>query len=504
MSTTVRPQPYPRALYELLDRVALESQGDLSTTATGITHDSREVVPGDIYAALPGFTVHGARFAQQAVAAGAVAVLTDAEGVALAGVPGTPLLIAADPRAIVGHVAAWVYGDPAEDLLMIGITGTNGKTTTSYLVDAGLRATGRATGLIGTIGTRIGDSTAPTVRTTPEATDVHALLAVMRERGVTCVTMEVSSHALALHRVGGLVFDVVGFTNLSQDHLDFHGDMENYFTAKASLFTSEHARRGIVCIDDEWGRRLADTSGISVTSLATDGALADWQVSEVSRTTAGRAVIDVRQPDGSLAILETALPGRFNVANVVLAHALLRTAGVATGASVTGLAMASGVPGRMERIDGGDTGVDIFVDYAHSPDAVERVVETAREFTSGRVIVVLGGGGDRDRDKRPHMGRAASAADVVVVTDDNPRSETPANIRASIRAGIPEGVEWVELADRRLAIEHAVTIANAGDTVLILGKGHETGQEVAGVMAPFDDRVEAAAAVDTRTSSGAL
>ncbi|MEI6375126.1 MAG: Mur ligase family protein, partial [Actinomycetes bacterium] len=250
-------------MYELLDRVALESQGDLSTTVTGITHDSREVVPGDIYAALPGFTVHGARFAQQAVAAGAVAVLTDAEGVALAGVPGTPLLIAADPRAIVGHVAAWVYGDPAEDLLMIGITGTNGKTTTSYLVDAGLRATGRATGLIGTIGTRIGDSTAPTVRTTPEATDVHALLAVMRERGVTCVTMEVSSHALALHRVGGLVFDVVGFTNLSQDHLDFHGDMENYFTAKASLFTSEHARRGIVCIDDEWGRRLADTSGIS-------------------------------------------------------------------------------------------------------------------------------------------------------------------------------------------------------------------------------------------------
>ena len=502
MATTVRPQPNPRALYELLDRISLASEGDLSTTATGITHNSREVVPGDIYAALPGFTVHGARFAQQAVAAGAVAVLTDADGASLADVTGTPLLVAEDPRAVVGHVAAWVYGDPAEDLLMIGITGTNGKTTTSYLVDAGLRATGHATGLIGTIGTRIGDSTVPTVRTTPEATDVHALLAVMRERGVTCVTMEVSSHALALHRVGGLVFDVVGFTNLSQDHLDFHGDMENYFAAKTALFTPVHARRGIVCIDDEWGRRLADTSGISVTSLATDGALADWQVSEVSRTTTGRTVIEVRQPDASLAVLETVLPGRFNVANSVLAHALLRTAGVATGDSVAGLATASGVPGRMERVDGMGTGIDIFVDYAHSPDAVERVVETAREFTNGRVIVVLGGGGDRDRDKRPHMGRAASAADVVVVTDDNPRSEVPADIRASIRAGIPDDVPCVELADRRLAIGRAVTLANAGDTVLILGKGHETGQEVAGVISAFDDRVEAAAAVQARTSGG--
>ena len=501
MSDTLRPRLSPKPLSSVLDRAALRIEGDGSVYVTGITHNSRQVVEGDIYAALPGFTTHGAQFAPAAVAAGARAILTDEMSVDGLVELGVPLLISDDPRRAAGLVAAWVYGDPADDMVTIGITGTNGKTTTAALVEAGLREAGHVTGLIGTIGTRIGKSVVHTERTTPEATEVHALLAVMRERGISAVVMEVSSHAMVLHRVSGLIFDLVGFTNLTRDHLDFHETMDAYFAAKALLFTPAHARRGVVCINDSWGQRLSDSATIPVTTLATEGSLADWQVGAVGHE-GSRSTIELREPTGVIAHVDTYLPGRFNVVNVALAYALLNAAGVPSDVAIAGLAGARGVPGRMERV--GQSEVDVVVDYAHTPDAVDRVISTTREFTPGRVIVVIGAGGDRDREKRELMGLAASAADVLIVTDDNPRSEDPASIRAAIVRGIPDGhsVQVRDVGERREAIRLAVEIAVAGDCVLILGKGHEVGQEIAGVRHPFDDRVEAASALAERESGG--
>lgn len=498
MTAPIRPRPIPRALVEATSRHPLQLRGDGSVSVSGITHDSRRVVEGDLYAALPGFSVHGASFAADAIAAGARAVLTDTDGLAQLNEVAVPVLVADDARAATGDLSSWVYGDPAADLLMVGITGTNGKTTTSVLVDAALRASGHVTGLIGTLGTRIGDRAIATERTTPEATDVHALLAVMRESGATAVTMEVSSHALVLHRVGGIVFDVVGFTNLSVDHLDFHGTMEHYFSAKASLFTPAHSRRAVVCVDDPWGVRLADSCGVTMTTLSTTEALADWQVISTTRIAGGGSSISLREPDATTALLSTSLPGRFNVANAALAFALARSAGVPTDRAARGIAECAGVPGRMQRV-GDAQDIDVFVDYAHSPDAIDRVISTAREVSAGRVIVVVGGGGDRDRDKRPLMGRAASAADVVIVTDDNPRSEQPHEIRASILSGVSsESAEVSEVGDRREAIARAIALATPEDCVLVLGKGHETGQEIAGVKHPFDDRDEVLAALRAR------
>jgi UDP-N-acetylmuramoyl-L-alanyl-D-glutamate--2,6-diaminopimelate ligase len=466
-------------------------------TVSGVTHDSRAVEPGDLYAALPGFRTHGAEFVDQAARSGAVAVLTDPDGRDRASAAGLPVLVVDDPRSVLGSVASFVYGDPSHDLVVVGITGTNGKTTTSYLVDAGFRAAGHLTGVIGTVGTRIGDDVVPTVRTTPEATDVHALLAVMRERGVTAVTMEVSSHALRLGRVDGVRFDVAGFTNLSADHLDFHTDMHDYFDAKASLFTAARTSSAVVCLDDEWGVSLARrcaSEGLPVTSYAVTDPTADWQVAGVV-TVPGGSVMRAVGAAGVDVPLEVRLPGDFNVSNALGALALLVAAGVDPLTAADGIASCDGVPGRMERVPDPDLGRGIlaFVDYAHTPDAVERAVAAARAGSSGRVVVVLGAGGDRDPHKRPAMGEAAArGADVVIVTDDNPRSEDPVLIRAAVHA-LEHRVDprlGREVGDRRRAIEAAVaSTTGRGDVVLILGKGHEQGQESAGTVTPFDDRV---------------
>ncbi len=462
---------------------------------TGVTHDSREVRPGDLYAALPGFRTHGAEFVAGAATAGAVAVLTDPAGAGRATATGLPVLVVDDPRSRLGALASAVYGDPSRDLLVVGVTGTNGKTTTSYLVDAGFRAAGHLTGVIGTVGTRVGDDVVPTARTTPEATDVHALLAVMRERGVTAVTMEVSSHALRLGRVDGVRFDVAGFTNLSPDHLDFHVDLEDYFDAKSTLFTTERTDRAVVCVDDAWGRRLvarATAAGLAPTTYAVERA-ADWTVDGVVSVPGG-SVMRGHGPAGEDVPLEVRLPGMFNVANAIGALALLVESGVDPLVAADGIAACDGVPGRMERVPDPDPGRGLLalVDYAHTPDAVARVIAAAREGARGRVVVVLGAGGDRDPHKRAAMGEAAArGADLVVVTDDNPRSEDPAAIRAAVLRGaatVP-GTPVVEVGDRRRAIAHAVSTAAAGDVVLVLGKGHEQGQEVAGAVTPFDDRV---------------
>jgi UDP-N-acetylmuramoyl-L-alanyl-D-glutamate--2,6-diaminopimelate ligase len=504
----LRPQPNPRPLFGAggvlsgtSARAVTEREGALlaSVRVTGVTHDSGQVRPGDLYAALPGEHTHGARYAGQAAERGAVALLTDPDGVELAAGSGLPALVHDRPRAILGEVAARVYGHPGADLLVVGVTGTNGKTTITYLLEAALRAAGHRTGVIGTVGTRIGDEAVATVRTTPEATDVHALLAVMRDRGVTAVAMEVSSHALVLGRVDGLVFDLAVFTNLTQDHLDFHGDLMSYFAAKASLFSADRARAALVCVDDEWGRRLRRTTTVPTETYGVESDDADWTVTS-ARAVAGGSEVHVAGPGGVAHRLEIHLPGRFNVANGLASFAAAVRCGAEPVQAAAGIAGCAGVPGRMERVPDpcGDRGLLALVDYAHTPDAVGRAVAAAREGARGRVVVVVGAGGDRDPQKRGDMGRvAAELADHVIVTDDNPRSEDPAVIRAALLAGASAAghASVVEVADRREAIGSAVAGAGAGGVVLVLGKGHEQGQEVAGRVHPFDDRVALATAL---------
>ncbi len=464
---------------------------------TGVTLDSRRVRPGDLYAALPGFTTHGARFAAQARANGAAGILTDPSGADIIGSEGgidVPVLVVEDPRGVLGAVSALVYGDPARALATTGITGTNGKTTASYLLDAALRAGGHTTGVIGTVATHIGDEVLPATRTTPEAPDLHSLLAVMRERGASAVTMEVSSHALELGRVDGVHFDLAVFTNLSQDHLDFHGDMESYFGAKAALFTADRAAAGLVCVDDAWGRRLAEAEAIPLATYALDQP-ADWTVRDILLSTAGACQFTAVGPGGVHVAAGVGLAGRFNVANALAALAAAVHHGVEPQLAADAIRECPGVPGRMERVAAGQPYLAI-VDYAHTPDAVARAIQATREVITGRVITVLGCGGDRDRDKRPSMGEvAARDCDILVITDDNPRSESALAIREAIMAGTwrvdrRQRAQVLVEADRARAIGIAAGMAEAEDAVLVLGKGHEQGQEAAGVVTPFDDRVE--------------
>ncbi|HEY5186445.1 MAG TPA: UDP-N-acetylmuramoyl-L-alanyl-D-glutamate--2,6-diaminopimelate ligase [Actinomycetes bacterium] len=491
-----RPAVPATPLAELAESLAGAAvAGDAQRVAvTGVTLDSRDVRPGDLYAALPGSRAHGADFAGQAAARGAAAVLTDPDGArrCTTAEVALPLLVVDDPRSALGALAAVVYGQPAHRLTVLGVTGTNGKTTTAYLLDAGLRAAGHRTGLVGTVETRVGDDVLPSVRTTPEAPDVQALLALMVERGCTAAALEVSSHALALGRVDGLVFDVAGFTNLSQDHLDFHGDLEDYFRAKASLFTPKRCRRAVVCVDGDHGRRLAAEATVPVTTVTcADVPGADWRAEDVVHDPDGSTRFRAVGPAGPVEVT-TGLPGAFNVANALLALAMLDAVGVSVAAAASALAGVA-VPGRMERVRAGQP-FSAVVDYAHTPDAVSRAIEALRPAVTGRLLVVLGCGGDRDRAKRPLMGEvAARGADLLVVTDDNPRSEEPARIRTAVLEGamqVPdaERAEVLEVGDRRAAIEAAVGSARAGDAVLVLGKGHEPGQELADRVLPFDDR----------------
>ncbi|MDN5795241.1 MAG: UDP-N-acetylmuramoyl-L-alanyl-D-glutamate--2,6-diaminopimelate ligase [Intrasporangium sp.] len=494
----IRPRASGRRLADLSTRVG-RANPSADVLVTGVTLDSRTVCAGDLYAALPGFNVHGATFAAQAVRSGAVAVLTDPEGAAQLRDVSVPVLVVDRPRELLGGLAAAVYGDPADEMTMVGITGTNGKTTTAYLLESALRAHGLRTGLIGTVETRIGPERIPSVRTTPESPELHAILAVMRERGVDACVMEVSSHALALHRVDGVVYDLALFTNLSQDHLDFHGSMEQYFAAKAALFTPTRSRRGIVCVDDEWGRRLASAAGVPVTTFSTSGAPADW-----SAQASGDDIVLRSRAQATELHLVSHLPGSFNVANTCLAALALLCLGYGPAEVDRAMAHPPEVPGRMQIVTSGPGTPRCIVDFAHTPDAVDAALAALRPSTTGRLVAVLGAGGDRDRGKRPDMGAAAARqADVVVVTDDNPRSEDPAAIRAAVRAGADEAVrgghaaatEVIDGGTRTDAITGAVADAvqaarESGriDTVVVLGKGHESGQEVGGVVRPFDDR----------------
>ncbi len=477
-----------------------ERRGD--ATVVDATHDSRQAGPGWMFCAIRGEHADGHDHAPSAVEAGAAAVLVD-HWLDL----DVPQVRVADVRAAAGPAAAVVHGHPTHDLDVVGITGTNGKTTTAYLVESAVAAGARSTGLIGTVETRIDGAAVPGVRTTPEGTDLQRLFSRMRDRDVDVVAMEVSSHGLALHRIDGTRVAVAVFTNLSQDHLDFHRDMEDYATAKARLFTPALAERGIVDVEDEWGRWMAGRAEVPVVTVGSHGT--DVR-REVVRADLDGTVVVLEGPrdvlGGSPRVeLQTRLVGGFNGHNVSDAFLAAVATGTDADAAAAGLAACPGAPGRLDRVDAGQP-FTVLVDYAHTPDAIRAVVDTLRPLTPGRVIVVVGAGGDRDRGKRPLMGAAAAAADVAVLTSDNPRSEDPASILAAVvegARGAGTAAEIVVEEDRRDGIAAALDRARAGDVVVIAGKGHEATQTFADRTEPFDDRRVAADLLDHARTEGA-
>ena len=480
---------FPQArLADVAATVGAEVRGDPDDMVRDASHDSREVPDGSLFFCIPGEHVDGHAFAQQAVDAGAAALVVD-HPLAVA----APQLVVRSVREAIGPMAAAVFGHPARDLTVIGITGTNGKTTITYLLESVFRAAGWRPGVIGTTGMRIDGSPSPLSHTTPEAPELHRTLARMRAGGVRAVAIEISSHALAQRRVDGLVVDAAVFTNLSQDHLDLHATMEDYFDAKRRLFTPEHARHAVVNADDPWGRRLLEDPAIATTSYGIDAA-ADVRADDVSVDAGGATVVI-----GGVSV-RTALRGRFNVENVLSALAAAQVVGIGLDVGARGVGEVQRVPGRMEPVDAGQD-FTVVVDYAHTPDSIHSVLRGARGSAEGRVIVVFGCGGDRDRAKRPMMGQAAAEdADLVIVTNDNPRTEDPLAIIDEITSGIPDGAAAIVEPDRAAAIERAIDAARPGDVVVVAGKGHETTQEIDGELMPFDDREVARAALARRSS----
>ena len=500
-TAALRPQLAPGVtLAELIELTGASPTGAGPTgaghTVTGVTLDSRQVLPGDLYVALPGRNQHGARFAGAAVAAGAHAVLTDAAGAQEAGHLDAPVLVVGDPRRVMAGVAATIYGEPGAAMTMFAITGTNGKTTTSFLLEAALRGAGLRTGVIGTIGYLLDGvalEAARTTITTPESPELQALLAVLAERGAQAGVMEVSSHALALGRVDAITFDVSAFTNLGRDHLDFHGDEESYFEAKAGLFTPERTRAAVVNVDDRRGPVLVAQlrrAGVPVVTFSLSDPAADFVVLDQRPRTDAPTQIALRTPVGSLSFA-LGLPGEFNVRNAVTALAMLHVCGIDMGTGAEALTTAQ-VPGRMQRVDLGPGAPTVFVDFAHTPQAVAAALAAV---AGSRRIAVLGCGGDRDPQKREPIGAAAAAgAEVLVVTDDNPRSEDPASIRGQVLSGARAGklqmglrTDILDGGDRRSAIRTGLDLARPGDVLVVMGKGHETGQQLGDVTLPFSD-----------------
>lgn len=507
----------------------VEAEAATGTRVNGVVLNSREVQPGDLYSALPGARVHGAMFASDAVAAGATAVLTDAAGAALIADAGVevPILVSAEPRAWTGRIAAAIYGTrPDEDCAqqLFAVTGTNGKTTTTYFVTSILRALGHTTGLIGTIEILAGDTPIPSKLTTPEAPHVHSLLALMRERGIDATAMEVSSHALEFHRVDGVQYHVAGFTNLTQDHLDLHGSMEAYFETKAQLFTPERTRRAVILLTegDHWGESMVGRARVNlgvenVSSVALRGPIgddarsgpgepgADWTLHSLSRRGIGHA-FTLRHRDGRQLRVSTALPGDFNVANAALAVLMVLDSGVELETLQRALdehdPLTTDVPGRMQLVGTRPTSV---VDFAHNPDAMARALQSVEPTEDGgRIIIVFGATGQRDTTKRPVMGEvAARGADVVIVTDDDPHGEDPAPIREQVARGARDAQEQGAraqevhvIAPREVAIRSAVRMARPEDSIILAGRGHEVSQDFNGTAHSLDDRVELRAALD--------
>jgi UDP-N-acetylmuramoyl-L-alanyl-D-glutamate--2,6-diaminopimelate ligase len=485
VSQVTRPKTNGSELSQLASLVSGKYSNDIKVF--GITHDSRSVQPGDLYVALRGDNNHGIDFMDEAISNGAAAIASDSFGAEIAKQQALPVLELVNAREDMALIAAKIYDNPESKLVLTGVTGTNGKTTTTHILRSIFRDAGKHVGVIGTLGTYLDDEYLPGARTTPESTDLYAILALMVERGITHVFMEVSSHALALHRVTGIKFDVAVFTNLTQDHLDFHGSMENYFAAKALLFTSEFSRQAVICTDDNWGVKLATESQIPVVTIGRNG---DWKTSPAISNSSGLTTqkIDVEKFDSISLVIN--MLGSFNATNAACALVVGQILGLPVDAILDSLRKVQPIPGRLEKVSIASAGT-VFVDYAHTPDAVATVLTVIRDANPEKIITVLGCGGDRDSTKRPLMGKVASElSDIVFVTDDNPRSEEPAEIRKSVLDGAGKGTAQVfEVADRRVAIFQALKLARDGDVIAILGKGHETGQEISGEVFPFDDRI---------------
>ena len=462
---------------------------------TGLTHVDTDVEQGDLFIAIPGARVHGATFIEAAKKRGAVAVITDEDGLAYC--DGIPAMTVTDVRSAGALLAASFYKYPTRDLESIGITGTNGKTTVATLLYQIFHAVGRDTGLIGTVETRVGAEVLTSSRTTPEAPELQALAAVMRERHMRHLVMEVSSHALSLKRVKGSHFAIAAFTNLSQDHLDFHKDMNSYYEAKAQLFTSEYAEKAFINIDSDYGIRLSQEASIPLTTISRTNTTATWHFVEIHSVTRG-VEFSIRGTGGILIESRTRLFGGFNLDNLLLALAIAVECGIDPMELAAITPTLTGAPGRLESISLGQH-YTALVDYAHSPDAVTSVLSATQEFTRGRVIAILGCGGDRDASKRPLMGQAlVHGADIAIFTSDNPRSESPREILAQMTHSLSITAPSQIIEDRADAIRAAVALAQDGDTVIVLGKGHESGQEVAGAITPFDDRIVLAEAIEAK------
>lgn len=469
--------------------------GSASDVVSGVCLDSRAVQPGDLYAALPGANVHGAQFIAMAVEHGATAVLTDEAGLAAAVAAGVSALVVERPRHALGYVSAAVYGTDSVRPDLFAVTGTNGKSTTTLMISAILEALQLRAGSIGTIGISVGDDFIASTLTTPEAPQLHGLFAHMVQAGVTHATMEVSSHSMVFDRVTGLHFRVGGFTNLTQDHLDLHNTMEEYFQAKAALFAPEYIDTGVVVIDDEWGARLAREATAPVVTLATrEGTGATWWVSDIVPAGGGHSFV-LNGPDGIRIPAEVGLAGLFNVTNAALAMSMLIVGGISAARIADAVAsevrpLSRDVPGRMELVLEHPR---VYVDFAHNPGGLESVLANVRTG-SERVIVVFGAAGERDRLKRAAMGEiAAKYADVSIVTDDDTHFEDAAQIRAEVLAGAtnpPAGHEVLEIFPRAAAIAKAAELAGADDVVVVAGRGHETAQDMGSELIELDDREE--------------
>ena len=490
-------------LRQLLEGVETAVEDGMETEVSGVAYDSRRVRRGDVFFALEGGKSDGRDFARQAVEAGAVAVVARALEL-----PGIPVVRVPEPRLALAVAAARWHGEPSLALRVVAITGTNGKTTTTYLLESVFAASGWTPGVIGTTGARLGGESRPLAFTTPEALELEALLRDMRERGVAAVALEMSSHALVQRRGYGLHSDVAVFPNLRHDHLDFHGTLEAYLDAKLMLFDGRNGDHGlkpwtaVVNADDPVAPRALAAAARGGGAAWTFGAApgSTFRIVDVEPRPAGVAF--ALEHEGTRTPIALPLLGRHNAWNAAAAFAAARALGLSTGAVARGLAAVKVVPGRLERVVAGQP-FEVVVDYAHTPDALDRALATAREHTRGEVLVVFGCGGDRDRAKRPAMGRVAAArADRIWVTSDNPRSEDPAAIAAEVVAGLGSHAATVEL-DRRAAIAEALAAARPGDLVLIAGKGHETTQTIGDRVLPFDDREVAREQLATLGTRGA-
>jgi UDP-N-acetylmuramoyl-L-alanyl-D-glutamate--2,6-diaminopimelate ligase len=460
---------------------------------TGVSIDSHQIEAGDLFVAVAGAKTHGATYAGNAKLNGAVAVLTDEVGAAL--VTDLPVLVVSNPRANAGVISAWLHNEPMRDMFSVAVTGTNGKTTVTTLLHQIAMAASRQSGLVGTVETRIGDEVVAAIRTTPEAPELQSLAAVMRERHMRNLFMEVSSHAVSLNRISGSHFNIAAFTNLSQDHLDFHEDMDAYFAAKAALFSYKYADSAYLNIDSDWSKKLMEMQELPVVKISRNDKSADWYFERIEIGVQSTSIA-IRGTGGILIETTTKLVGDFNLDNLLMAIAISVAGGIDPIDIAAITPKLTGAEGRLEKVDLGQS-FSALVDYAHSPDSVTRVLAALRESTAGKIIAVLGCGGDRDRSKRPLMGAAlVTGSDVAIFTSDNPRSEDPAQIVKEMVSGLTlPATTSIEL-DRKRAIEIAVAAAKPGDVVVLLGKGHEPGQEIAGVKHNFDDRLVLAAAIE--------